>query len=97
VETKNGCLTLFSEGEELIGTVAVAIPQAQELLGPQLSSILLGDKNTIIARMLAESLAARTRKIALVSINMKTVEEREIGQILMKLADKVLGKEETKK
>lgn len=97
VETKNGSLILFSEGEELIGTLAVAIPQAERMLGPPLSSILLGDRNTMLARLLAERLAAKTGKIALVSVHIKTVEEREAGQILMKLADKVLGKEETKK
>jgi len=97
VETRNGSLTLFSEGEELFGTLAVAIPQAQEMIGPPLSSILLGERNTILARILAERLAAKTSKIALVSVHIKTVEEREAGQILMKLADKVLGKEEIRK
>jgi len=97
VETKNGCLTLLSEGEELFGTLAVAIPQEERMIGPPLSSILLGERNTLLARLLAERLAARTRKIALVSVNIKTIEEREAGQILMKLTDKMLGKEEPKK
>jgi len=97
VETKNGSLILFSEGEELFGTLAVAIPQAQEMIGPPLSSVLLGERNTLLARLLAEHLAAKTRKIALVSVNIKTVEEREAGQILMKLTEKMLAKEETPK
>jgi len=97
VETRNGSLILLSEGEELFGTLAVAIPQAQEMIGPPLSSILLGERNTLLARLLAERLAAKTRKIALVSVNIKTVEEREAGQILMKLTDKILAKEEPKK
>jgi len=97
VETNNGCLILFSEGEELFGTLAVAIPQAHEMIGPPLSSILLGERNTLLARLLAERLAAKTRKIALVSVHIKTVEEKEAGQILMKLTDKILAKEELKK
>ena len=97
VETRNGSLILLSEGEELFGTLAVAIPQTQEMIGPPLSSILLGERNTLLARLLAERLAAKTRKIALVSVNIKTVEEREAGQILMKLTDKILAKEEPKK
>jgi len=97
VETRNGSLALFSEGEELFGTLAVAIPQAERMVGPPLSSILLGDRNTMLTRILAERLAAKTRKIALVSVHIKTVEEREAGQILMKLTDKILGKEETRK
>lgn len=97
VETTNGSLTLFSEGEELFGTLAVAIPQTKGMIGPPLSSILLGERNILLARILGERLAAKTRKIALVSVNIKTLEEREAGQILMKLADKMLRKEETKK
>ena len=97
VETRNGSLVILSEGEELFGTLAVAIPQPREMVGPPLSSILLGDRNTMLTRILAERLAARTRKIALVSVHIKTLEEREAGQILMKLTDKVLGKEEVRK
>ena len=97
VETKNGSLTLFSEGEELFGTLAVALPQAGEMIGPPLSSILLGERNILLARLLAERLAAKTRKIALVSVNIRTVEDREAGQILMKLMAKMLGKEESPK
>jgi len=94
VETKNGSLTIFSEGEELFGTLAVAVPQRKEMIGPPLSSILLGDRNSMLARILAERLAAKTKKISLVSVYVKTVEEREAGQIFMKLADKTLRKED---
>lgn len=97
METRNGSVILLSEGEEQIGTLAVAIPQSHEMVGPPLSSILLGDKNMLLARILAERLANKTRKIALVSVNIKTLEEREAGQILMKLTDKTLGKEESQK
>ena len=97
VETKNGSLTLLSEGEELFGTLAVAVPQAKAMIGPPLSSILLGERNTLLARLLAERLAVKTGKIALVSVYVKTVEEREAGQIFMKLTDKTLRKEETRK
>jgi len=97
VETRNGTLTLLSEGEESIGTLAVAIPQTKEMIGPPLSSILLGERNTLLARMLAERLAAKTMKIAIVSVHIKTVEEREAGRTLIKLTEKTLAKEETQK
>jgi hypothetical protein len=97
IEARNGSLMLLSEGEELFGTLAVAIPQAQQMLGPPLSSILLGERSTLLARILAERLAAKTRKIALVSVNIKTTDEKEAGQILMKLTDKMLGKEDVRK
>jgi hypothetical protein len=97
LETKNASLFLLSEGEDQLGTLAVAIPQPQKMVGPPLSSVLLGDRNMIIARILAERLAGRMKKIALVSVFSKTVSEREAGSIFLKLVEKTLRVEETKK
>jgi len=99
LETKNSSIMLLSEGEDQLGTLAVALPQVEKLLGPPLSSVLLGDRNVIIARMLAERLAAKTGKIALASVFTKTLTEREAGPILIKLFDKALKakQEELKK
>jgi hypothetical protein len=88
VETRNANLLLLSEGEDQLGTLAVALPQARKLIGPPLSSILLGDRNTMIARILAERLSQRTKKLALVSVFTKTVSEREAGPIFLKLIEK---------
>jgi hypothetical protein len=97
LETKNASLVLLSEGEDQLGTLAVAIPQAQKMVGPPLSSVLLGDRNMIIARVLAERLAGKTKKIALVSVFSKTVSEREAGAIFLKLIKKTVKVEEAKK
>ena len=97
LETKNASLVLLSEGEDQLGTLAVAIPQPEKMVGPPLSSVLLGDRNMIIARILAERLAGRMKKIALVSVFSKTVSDREAGSIFLKLVEKTLRKEETKK
>ncbi len=91
VETKNANLLLLSEGEDQLGTLAVALPQARKLIGPPLSSILLGDRNTMIARILAERLSQRTKKLVLVSVFTKTVSEREAGSIFLKLIEKTAG------
>ena len=88
--TKNASLILLSEGEDRLGTLAVAIPQAPKMVGPPLSSILLGDRNVTIARVLAERLAAKMNKIALVSVFIKTVDEWEAGPVLLKLVEKTL-------
>lgn len=93
VETRNANLLLLSEGEDQLGTVAVALPQARKLIGPPLSSILLGDRNTMIARILAERLSQRTKKLALVSVFTKTVSEREAGPIFLKLIEKTASTE----
>ena len=97
LETKNASLVFLSEGEDQLGTLAVAIPQAQKMVGPPLSSVLLGDRNMMIARILAERLAERTKKIALVSVFSKTVSEREAGSIFLKLVEKIIGSGEGEK
>jgi len=96
IETENANQLFLSEGEDRLGTLAVALPQPQKLVGPPLSSILLGDRNIMIARILAEMLAQNTKKIALVSVFTKTVSEQEAAPILRKLMDKTLRKEENK-
>jgi len=94
LETKNANLILLSEGEDHLGTLAVAVPQKEKMLGPPLSSVLLGDRNLIVARLLAERLAQKTGKIALTSVFAKTVAEKDAGPIFLKLFDKTLKGEE---
>jgi len=90
LETQNASIILLSEGEDQLGTLAVAFPQAQKMLGPPLSSALLGDRNIILARLFAEQLAEKTGKIALASVFTKTLDEREAGPIFIKLFDKAM-------
>lgn len=90
IETKNAVLVLFSEAEDQLGTLAASVPPTTETrIQPLLSSVLLGDRNTTTARMLAERLASKTGKIGLVSIYLKTVSETEAAPVLMKLFEKV--------
>jgi len=90
LETKNASIILLSEGEDQLGTLAVALPQVEKMLGPTLSSVLLGDRNVIVARMLAERLAAKTGKISLASVFTKTLGEREAGPVFVKLFEKAM-------
>ena len=90
IETKNAVLVLFSEAEDQLGTLAASVPPTTETrIQPLLSSVLLGDRNTTTARMLAERLASKTSKIGLVSIYLKTVSETEAAPVIMKLFEKV--------
>lgn len=93
LETKNSCLVLLSENEDKLGTLAIAVPKPQDLLGPPSSSVLLGDRNAISARMFAEYLASKEKKIALVSIYLRTVDEMQAQSIFMKLIEKVVRAE----
>ncbi|MDH5460046.1 MAG: hypothetical protein OEW71_03310 [Candidatus Bathyarchaeota archaeon] len=90
LETKNSCLILLSENEDKLGTLAIAVPKPQDLLGPPSSSILLGDRNAISARIFAEYLASKKKKIALVSIYLETIDETQAQSIFMKLLEKVI-------
>jgi len=95
VETKNANIVMLSEGEDQLGTLAVGVPQKERMLGPPMSSVLLGDRNVIVARLLAERLAEKTGKIALASVFAKTVPEKDVGSVFLKLFDKTLeGKKE---
>ena len=93
VEAKNSCLILLSESEDKLGTLAIAVPKPKDLLGLVSSSILLGDRNTISARMFAEYVAAKKGKIALVSVYLERLTEMQAQSFFMHLIEKVIKKE----
>lgn len=92
LETKNACLMLLSENEDKLGTLAIAVPKPKDMLGPPSSSVLLGDKNAISARMFAENLASGKGKIALVSIYLERMNEIAAQSIFMRLIEKIFHK-----
>ena len=95
LEMKNAYIFLLSEGEESLGTLAVSLPPKPGMIGPPLSSVLLGERNVAPSRMLAERLAKRLGRIVLVSIFAKTMEEGQMLRIFLNLLDKILNKVET--
>jgi hypothetical protein len=90
IETKNSTQMFLSEGEDKLGTLAVAMPQPKNLVGSIPSSVLLGDRNMMIARLLAELLADKTKKISMVSVFTNSVNEQEAAPILRELLEKTL-------
>src|SRR3989304_364640 len=93
VEAKNSCLILLSEKEDKMGTLAIAVPKPKDLLGPVTSSVLVGDKNAVSARMFAEYVAAKKGKIALVSVYLERLDEMQAQAFFMNLIEKVMKKE----
>ncbi len=93
METKNSCLVLLSEKEDKLGTLAISVPKQGDIPSLPTSSILLGDKNAITARMFAEYVAAKKGKIALVSIYLEKADEAEAQAILKRLLEKVVQAE----
>jgi hypothetical protein len=96
VEAKNSCVVLLSENEDKLGTLAIAVPKPKELLGPVSSSVLLGDRNAISARMFAEYVAAKKGKIAMVSVYLDKLTEMQAQSFFMKLIEKVTIAEDKK-
>jgi hypothetical protein len=90
VEAKNSCLILLSEKEDKLGTLAIAVPRPKDLLGPVSSSVLLGDKNAVSARMFAEYVATKKGKIAIVSVYLEKLTEMQAQAYFMRLIEKVL-------
>ena len=96
VETKNSCTIMLSEKEDKLGTLAIAVPKPKDLLSSVTSSILLGDRNVISARMFAEYIAAKKGKIAMVSVYLETVSELQAQSFFMHLIDKLIKSESQK-
>lgn len=96
VEARNSCVVLLSENEDKLGTLAIAVPKPKDLLGPVSSSVLLGDKNAISARMFAEYVASKKGKIAMVSVYLDKLTEMQAQSFFMKLIEKVTIAEDKK-
>jgi hypothetical protein len=96
VESKNSCLIMLSEKEDKLGTLAVAVPRPKDMLGPVTSSVLLGDRNVVSARMFAEYVASKKGKIALVSVYLDRLSELQAQAFFMDLIEKVLQTESEK-
>jgi hypothetical protein len=70
--------------------MAIAVPKPHDMVGTVTSSILIGDKHVISARMFAEYVASKKGKIAMVSVYLDKVSEIQAQEFFMYLIDKVL-------
>jgi hypothetical protein len=89
LETKNSCLILLSENEDRLGTLAIAIPKPPDTPGLPSSSVILGNRNVILARMFAEYLASKKGKIAIVSVYLEKMDEMQAQAIFKRLIERV--------
>ena len=96
VEAKNSCMIMLSEKEDKLGTLAIAVPKPKDMLGAATSSVLLGDKNVISARMFAEYVASKKGKIALVSVYLDKIDEMQAQAFFMHLVEKLIQSESPK-
>jgi hypothetical protein len=97
VEAKNSVLVLLSESEDKLGTLAIAVPKPSDSLSyVATSSILVGNKNEISARMFSEYIATKKGKIALVSVYLEKYTEVQAQSFFKRLVEKVLDGEKSK-
>jgi hypothetical protein len=76
--------------------LAIAVPKPQDLLGTVTSSVLVGNKNVISARMFAEYVASKKGKIAMVSVYLDKLGEIQAQTFFMHLIERVLNAESGK-
>lgn len=85
-QLENAIVAFFFEERFRMGTVAIAMPGTGEVAVGR-SSVLIGGKYMMTTRALAERLAGRTGKMALVSL-FTELDETEALRIYAKLLDK---------
>jgi hypothetical protein len=86
-------MIMLSENEDKLGTLAIAVPKSKDMVGTATSSVLLGDKNEISARMFAEYVASKKGKIAMVSVYLDKIGEIQAQEFFMHLLDKLIKSE----
>jgi hypothetical protein len=93
-QLENAVVAFFFEERVRMGTVAIAMPGTGEVAVGR-SSVLVGGRYMMTTRALAERLAAKTGKIALVSL-FTELDETEALRVYAKLLDKVPATSQTR-
>lgn len=88
IEIENAVFAFYTttEGPKL-GTLAIAIPQPKD--GPSISSVLLGERNSILTKILAERLSQNVNKITIASTHLDEISDNQSGQLLLKLTQQI--------
>jgi hypothetical protein len=86
-ELENAVVAFLFEDRMRLGTVAVAMPGLSEIAAGR-SSVLIGGKYLMTSRALAEKLAAKSGRIALVSL-FTELDEAEALRTYTKLLEQV--------
>jgi len=86
-ELENAVVAFLFEDRMRLGTVAIAMPGLREVAAGR-SSVLIGGKYLMTSRALAEKLAAKSGRIALVSL-FTELDEAEALRTYTKLVEQV--------
>ncbi len=84
MELENAVVALFWEGDEpKLGSTTATVPGTA-------STQLLGDRDTLLGRMLGTHISAKTGKLSLVSTNVSQGHSDALGKTLLDLARRVM-------
>jgi len=86
-QLENAVIAFLFEDRMRLGTLAIAMPGLREVAAGR-SSVLIGGRYLMTSRALAEKLAARSGRIALVSL-FTELDEAEALRVYTKLMDKI--------
>jgi hypothetical protein len=93
IEIENAVLAFYTTTDSpKLGTIAIAIPQPKGQ--PSVSSVLLGARNSIITKILAERLSQYFNKITLASTHLEEITDNQSGRILLQLTQQICTQED---
>jgi len=87
MQLENAVVAFLFEDRVRLGTVAIAMPGLREVAAGR-SSVLVGAKYVMVSRALAEKLAAKSGRIAIVSL-FTELDEAEALRIYTRLLEKI--------
>ncbi|MDQ1279806.1 MAG: hypothetical protein QG670_1068 [Thermoproteota archaeon] len=91
IKLENAVFIFFdNKGNSKLGTLSIAMPQFDGKTC--ISSIILGTRNEVLTKILAEYFAKTFNSIALVSTHFTEISESKVSSILLKLAEKLSEK-----
>jgi hypothetical protein len=90
---ENAVISFFNDSETVrLGTISVSIPSAIQESPRSISSTIMGERNAVLSRIIAEHIASATGRISIASVNLRTTDEKQASPNLVRLSQKVLEK-----
>jgi hypothetical protein len=88
IEIENAVFAFYTTTDNpKLGTLAVAIPQPKD--GLSVSSVLLGERNRILTKILAERLSQSVNKITIASTHLDEISDNRSGRLLLQLTQQI--------
>jgi len=88
IEIENAVFAFYTSTDNpKLGTLAIALPQPKE--GPSVSSVLLGERNSILTKILAERISHSVNKVTIASTHLNEISDDQSGRLLLQLTQQI--------